>query len=66
MLNSKVQSVRQNCVTVSGPDGVNDIPFGASIWATGVAMHPLLKDLQVIVPKFWQPDSSLLHPSLRS
>ena len=48
MLNSKVQSVSKNCVSVAGPGGhVVDIPFGACVWATGVAMSPLVKQLQV-------------------
>ena len=48
VLNSKVQSVSKNRVSVSGPGGkVVDIPFGACVWATGVAMHPLVKQLQV-------------------
>ena len=48
VLNSKVQSVRKNCVSVAGPGGhVVDIPFGACVWATGVAMSPLVKQLQV-------------------
>ena len=59
MLNSKVQSVAANCVTVSGPDGQQDIPFGASIWATGVAMHPLVKDLQVGALAGFSPPSLL-------
>ena len=48
VLNSKVQSVSKNCVSVAGPGGhVVDIPFGACVWATGVAMSPLVKQLQV-------------------
>ena len=48
MLNSKVQSVAKNVVSVAGPGGhVVDIPFGACVWATGVAMSPLVKQLQV-------------------
>lgn len=48
MLNSKVQSVEKNKVTVAGPGGSTvDIPFGACVWATGVAMSPLVKQLQV-------------------
>ena len=49
VLNSRVASVSRNVVTVV--DGKKnetcDIPFGACVWATGVAMHPLVKQLQV-------------------
>ncbi len=49
VLNSKVQAVRKNVVCVSNADGsVREIPFGACVWATGVAMHPLVKQLKVI------------------
>ena len=49
MLNSRVASVGRNCVTVvdSRKGETSDIPFGACVWATGVAMHPLVKQLQV-------------------
>ena len=49
MLNSRVASVGRNCVTVvdSRKNETSDIPFGACVWATGVAMHPLVKQLQV-------------------
>jgi NADH dehydrogenase FAD-containing subunit len=48
VLNSKVQSVRRNYVSVANSDGtVREIAFGACVWATGVAMHPLVKQLKV-------------------
>lgn len=48
ILNSKVQSVRKNVVCVSNADGsMREIPFGACVWATGVAMHPLVRQLKV-------------------
>lgn len=49
VLNSRVASVGRNCVTVvdSKKSETSDIPFGACVWATGVAMHPLVKQLQV-------------------
>lgn len=51
VLNSKVQSVEKNKVTVAGPGGSTvDIPFGACVWATGVAMSPLVKQLQGKLP----------------
>ena len=49
VLNSRVESVSRNVVTVvdSKKNESSDIPFGACVWATGVAMHPLVKQLQV-------------------
>lgn len=49
MLNSRVAAVSKNCVTVvnSAKNETSEIPFGACVWATGVAMHPLVKQLQV-------------------
>jgi NADH dehydrogenase FAD-containing subunit len=49
VLNSRVASVSKNCVTVvnSLKNETCEIPFGACVWATGVAMHPLIKQLQV-------------------
>lgn len=29
---------------------MTEIPFGACVWATGVAMHPLIKQLQERLP----------------
>ena len=51
MLNSRVASVSKNVVTVvdAKKNETSDIPFGACVWATGVAMHPLIKQLQVRV-----------------
>ena len=48
MLNSRVASVDANKVTVvnSLRNETSEIPFGACVWATGVAMHPLIKELQ--------------------
>ncbi|KAK9812482.1 hypothetical protein WJX73_003352 [Symbiochloris irregularis] len=51
VLNSRVQSVAKNKVSVVGPNKeVTDIPFGACVWATGVAMSPLTKQLQGKLP----------------
>ena len=48
VLNSRVASVSRNLVTVvDKKNESSDIPFGACVWATGVAMHPLVKQLQV-------------------
>lgn len=61
MLNSRVASVSRNVVTVvdAKKNQTSDIPFGACVWATGVAMHPLVKQLQVrllhCVLRVWHP-----------
>jgi hypothetical protein len=49
VLNSKVEAVEKGSVTVvnSLTGEREQIPFGACVWATGVAMHPLIKQLQV-------------------
>ena len=54
VLNSRVASVAANKVAVvnSQTNETSEIPFGACVWATGVAMHPLIKQLQVRVPTF--------------
>lgn len=52
VLNSRVlevcgQGTGKGFVKVKGPDGKEtEIPFGACVWSTGVAMHPLVKQLQ--------------------
>ena len=44
ILNTKVKAVQRHSVTVSdGAGQERDIPFGACVWATGVAMHPVIK-----------------------
>lgn len=52
ILNTKVKAVQRNSVTVSDASGAErDIPFGACVWATGVAMHPVIKQLQERLPQ---------------
>lgn len=52
VLNSRVQSVSFDRVTtVDKNGGETEIPFGACVWATGIAMNPLVKDLQAILPE---------------
>lgn len=47
VLNTKVQSVGPNALTVVGKNGeIRDISFGTCVWATGIAKHPLVKCLQ--------------------
>ena len=43
ILNTKVKAVQRQSVTVSDASGERDIPFGACVWATGVAMHPVIR-----------------------
>ncbi|KAK9914887.1 hypothetical protein WJX75_001929 [Coccomyxa subellipsoidea] len=53
VLNSRVASVAANKVAVvnSQTNETSEIPFGACVWATGVAMHPLIKQLQERLPE---------------
>ena len=47
VLNSRVTSVDPNSVCIVDKEGrESEIPFGACVWATGVAMNPLVKLLQ--------------------
>ena len=56
ILNSRVLELRgegtgKGYVRVQAADGtVDDVPFGACVWATGVAMHPLVQQLQKKLP----------------
>lgn len=52
VLNSKVSSVEKNKVQVDTNGKISTIPFGACVWSTGVAMHPLIKQLQARVHTF--------------
>ena len=56
ILNTKVKAVERHSVTVSDASGAErDIPFGACVWATGVAMHPVIKQAS----RLHQPHSQL-------
>ncbi len=51
MLNSRVSSVADGVVTVvNKANEATEIPYGACVWATGVAMNPLIKTLQEKLP----------------
>ncbi len=51
MLNSRVASVSDGVVkVVNKANETVDVPFGACVWATGVAMNPLIKALQEKLP----------------
>lgn len=52
VLNSRVTRVDSSEVIVVDKEGVETpLPFGACVWATGVAMNPLLKALQGRMPE---------------
>eukprot|EP00882_Tetradesmus_deserticola_P003879 GHRQ01004103.1.p1 GENE.GHRQ01004103.1~~GHRQ01004103.1.p1 ORF type:complete len:615 (+),score=301.43 GHRQ01004103.1:630-2474(+) len=47
VLNTRVASVRDGYVAVMPKSGEQyEIPFGSCVWATGIAMNPLIKELQ--------------------
>lgn len=52
VFNSRVSAVSEGEVTVVNNNTKEEytIPFGACVWSTGVAMHPLLKQLQGKMP----------------
>ena len=56
ILNTRVKAVRgegrgKGAVVVEDAEGqVSEIPFSACVWATGIAMHPLVKQLQARLP----------------
>ncbi|PRW59414.1 type-II calcium-dependent NADH dehydrogenase isoform A [Chlorella sorokiniana] len=51
VLNSRVKAVQDGTVTVVDKEGnESEIPFGACVWATGVAMHPVVRILQEKLP----------------
>lgn len=52
VLNSRVASVNPDGVTLVNKEGEEtQLPFGACVWATGIAMHPLVKQLQERLPE---------------
>lgn len=51
VLNSRVSSVEDGCVkVVNKANEVTEIKFGACVWATGIAMNPLIRQLQEKLP----------------
>ncbi|KAI3439031.1 hypothetical protein D9Q98_001441 [Chlorella vulgaris] len=51
VLNSRVKAVSSDAVTVVDKNGGEaELPFGACVWATGVAMHPVVKILSQKLP----------------
>jgi len=52
VLNTRVASVRASAVSVVSKSGEEyEIPFGSCVWATGIAMNPLVKQLQALMPE---------------
>ncbi|EFJ43711.1 hypothetical protein VOLCADRAFT_76599 [Volvox carteri f. nagariensis] len=51
VLNSRVAAVEDGCVrVVNKANEVTEIKFGACVWATGIAMNPLIRQLQEKLP----------------
>ena len=51
VLNSRVASVGDGMVSViNKANETEDIPFGACVWATGIAMNPLVRTMQPLLP----------------
>lgn len=47
VLNSRVTAVTEGCVTIADKAGGSlEVPFGACVWATGVAKNPLVEQIQ--------------------
>lgn len=52
VLNSRVVGVRDGHVSVVNKAGEeSEIAFGACVWATGIAMNPLVKEIQQAFPE---------------
>ncbi|GIM04019.1 hypothetical protein Vretimale_8656 [Volvox reticuliferus] len=51
VLNSRVAAVEDGCVrVVNKANEATEIKFGACVWATGIAMNPLIRQLQEKLP----------------
>ena len=70
VLNSRVASVGDGVVNVVDKQNVkSEIRFGACVWATGIAMNPLVKMMQKQIPEqnhFRQVITSVRPGTLRS
>uniref|UniRef100_A0A383VLR6 NADH:ubiquinone reductase (non-electrogenic) n=1 Tax=Tetradesmus obliquus TaxID=3088 RepID=A0A383VLR6_TETOB len=66
VLNTRVASVRDGYVSVVPKSGEEfEIPFGSCVWATGIAMNPLIKELQQQFPEQTHFRSALTDEFLR-
>jgi NADH:ubiquinone reductase (non-electrogenic) len=51
MLNHRVKAVSETAVTLADKQGVeSSVPCGVCVWTTGIAAHPLVKQLQEALP----------------
>ncbi|KAL4447850.1 hypothetical protein ABPG75_005069 [Micractinium tetrahymenae] len=67
-LGTKVTAVHEGHISVQLKDGSLDtVPYGTAIWATGIAMHPLVAQLQARLPAAVQTSRRglLVDPHLR-
>lgn len=52
VLNSRVSSVSDGVLSIVNKAGeTQDVKFGACVWATGIAMNPLLRSIQTQIPE---------------
>ncbi|KAL3151414.1 tubulin alpha 1 [Trebouxia sp. C0009 RCD-2024] len=51
LINTKVESINADELTLKGKEGSQTVPYGACVWATGVSMHPLTAHLQQQMPE---------------
>lgn len=55
LINTKVESITPDALTLvkqgGGEEESQTVAYGACVWATGVAMHPLTKHLQEAMPE---------------
>ena len=65
LTNTKVESITPDDLTlVKQRDGQREtqtVPYGACVWATGVAMHSLTRHLQEAMPQGSQTHNRYLH-----
>ncbi|KAL4442460.1 hypothetical protein ABPG77_005044 [Micractinium sp. CCAP 211/92] len=67
-LGARVTAVHEGHISVKLRDGSSDtVPYGTAIWATGIAMHPLVAKLQARLPAEIQTSRRglLVDPHLR-
>lgn len=65
LINTKVESIDHDTLTLVRQDKEEKhsqtVAYGACVWATGVAMHPLTKHLQEAMPPGTQSHSRSSH-----
>lgn len=60
LINTKVESINADELTLKGKEGSRTVPYGACVWATGVSMHPLTAHLQQQMPEGTQAHNRLV------